>query len=254
VDSLTPVILLHGGGANAHWWDQLAGRIASQRQVYALDFRGHGDSEHPKNYFVGAFNIDLEAMVDWLGREDVILIGHSLGAAVALDHASRFAATRGIVLVDLARGGTPGGGRRARLALSLRRTYRTRDEAIERYRFLPESSHPDEKIRLYIAERSIQVEPDGRFGYKFDPKWFGLPSRPRPDLEQVLFPCLLVRGGESTLLSSEAATEFITQLASGRLIEIPGAGHHVLIDQPDRLLVAIEDFFDEIGKAERGSS
>jgi len=253
-DARTPIILLHGGGANAHWWDHLAGRIASQRQVYALDFRGHGDSDHPENRFVGAFNGDLEAMVAWLGREDVILIGHSLGAAVALDHASRFAATRGIVLVDLARGGTPGGGRRARLALSLRRTYRTRDEAIERFRFLPEASHPDEKIRLYIAERSVQLEPDGRFGYKFDPKWFGLPSRPRPNLEQVRCPCLLVRGGESTLLSNEAATEFLTRLASGRLIEIPGAGHHVLIDQPDRLLVALEDFIDDVEVAEQESN
>ena len=71
-------------------------------------------------------------MLSWLGREDVVLIGHSLGAAVALDHASRFAATRGLVMIDLARGGTPGGGRRARLALSLRRTYRTREEAIAR--------------------------------------------------------------------------------------------------------------------------
>ncbi len=249
-DSLAPVILLHGGGANAHWWDHLASRMTSRRPVYALDFRGHGDSEHPENRFVGAFNRDLEAMVAWLGREDVILIGHSLGAAVALDHASRFPATRGIVLVDLARGGTPGGGRRARLALSLRRTYRTREEAIERFRFLPESSHPDEKTRLYIAERSVQLEPDGRFGYKFDPKWFGLPSRPRPDLGHVRCPCLLVRGDESTLLSNEAAKKFITRLATGRLIEIPGAGHHVLIDQPDRLRVALEEFIgaiDEMG-------
>ena len=243
-DSLTPVILLHGGGANAHWWDHLAGRMASRRQVYALDFRGHGDSDHPEKRFVGAFNTDLEAMLSWLGREDAILIGHSLGAAVALDHASRFTATRGIVLVDLARGGTPRGGRRARLALSLRRTYRTRDEAIERFRFLPESSHPDEKIRVYIAERSVQLEPDGRFGYKFDAGWFSLPTRPRPDLERVLCPSLLVRGGESTLLSREAATDFVSKLASGRLIEIPGAGHHVLIDQPDRLLVALEDFIE----------
>lgn len=243
-DAKTPVILLHGGGANAHWWDHLAGRMASQRQVYSLDFRGHGDSDFPQNHFVGAFNTDLEAMLSWLGREDAILVGHSLGAAVALDHASRFPATRGIVLVDLARGGTPGGGRRARLALSLRRTYRTRDDAIERFRFLPESSHSDEKIREYIAERSVRLEPDGRFGYKFDPEWFSLPTRPRPDLGKVVCPCLLIRGGESTMLSSEAATRFISQLASGRLIEIPGAGHHVLIDQPDRLLLALEAFID----------
>jgi len=252
-DALAPVILLHGGGANAHWWDHLAARIASRRQIYALDFRGHGDSEHPEKRFVGAFNIDLESMLAWLGREDVILIGHSLGAAVALDHASRYAATRGIVLVDLARGGTPGGGRRARLALALRRTYRTRDEAIERFRFLPESGHADERIRLYIAERSIQLEPDGRFGYKFDPGWFSLPPQPRPDLERVVCPSLLVRGGDSTLLSSEAATKFISRLACGHLIEIPGAGHHVLIDQPDRLLAVLENFIERDENERRGS-
>jgi pimeloyl-ACP methyl ester carboxylesterase len=228
--------------------------MASQRQVYSLDFRGHGDSDFPQNHFVGAFNTDLEAMLSWLGREDAILVGHSLGAAVALDHASRFPATRGIVLVDLARGGTPGGGRRARLALSLRRTYRTRDDAIERFRFLPESSHSDEKIREYIAERSVRLEPDGRFGYKFDPKWFSLPTRPRPDLGKVVCPSLLIRGGESTMLSSEAATRFISQLASGRLIEIPGAGHHVLIDQPDRLLLALEAFIDRTENFEQESS
>jgi len=250
-DALAPIVLLHGGGANAHWWDHLADPLAANRSIYALDFRGHGDSEHPEKRFVGAFNTDLEAMLCWLGREDVILIGHSLGAAVALDHASRFPATRGIVLVDLARGGTPGGGRRARLALALRRTYRSREEAIERFRFLPESSRPDEALRSYIAERSIQKEPDGRFGYKFDPGWFSLPARPRPDLERVVCPCLLIRGGESPLLSRDAATEFISRLASGHLIEIPDAGHHVLIDQPERLLAALENFLEDVESSGR---
>jgi pimeloyl-ACP methyl ester carboxylesterase len=242
-DSLgAPIVLLHGGGANAHWWDHLADLLAANRHVYALDFRGHGDSDHPEERFVGAFNTDLEAMLSWLGREDVILIGHSMGAAVVLDHASRFKATRAIALVDLARGGTPGGGRRARLALSLRRTYRTREEAIERFRFLPESSRPDENIRSYIAERSVRGEPDGRFGYKFDPRWFSLPPRPRPELDEVSCPSLLVRGGESGLLSAEAASQFVAQLPDGHLIEIPGAGHHIMIDQPDRLLVALQNF------------
>jgi pimeloyl-ACP methyl ester carboxylesterase len=252
--ALAPIILLHGGGANAHWWDHLACRLASRRQVYALDFRGHGDSAYPDERFVGAFNTDLEAMISWLGREDVYLIGHSLGAAVALDHASRFAATRGIVLVDLARGGKPGGGRRARLALSLRRNYRTREEAIERFRFLPESSRPDEAIRAYIAERSVQLDPDGRFGYKFDPGWFGLPPPPRPDLSRVLCPSLLVRGSESTLLSDEAATNFVSRLVAGRLVEIPDAGHHVLIDQPDRLFVVLENFLDGLEISGRNSA
>jgi pimeloyl-ACP methyl ester carboxylesterase len=220
----------------------MAGELAKNGPVYALDFRGHGDSSYPQDRFVGAFNIDLESILSWIGREDVFLVGHSMGAAVALDHASRFPATRAIALVDLARGGPPGGGRRARLALAHRRSYRSREDALARYRFLPESSHPDESIRSYIAEHSVRTEPDGRFGYKFDPRWFSLPSRPRPDLSTVDCRTLLVRGADSPLLGSEAARDFVSQLPVARLVEIPDAGHHVLIDQPARLTQVLNDF------------
>jgi pimeloyl-ACP methyl ester carboxylesterase len=220
----------------------MAGELAQSGPVYALDFRGHGDSNYPKDHFVGAFNTDLESILSWIGREDIFLVGHSMGAAVALDHASRFPATRAIALVDLARGGPPGGGRRARLALAHRRSYRSREDAVSRYRFLPESSHSDESIRSYIAEHSVRTEPDGRFGYKFDPKWFSLPSRPRPNLSTIRCPTLLVRGSNSPLLGIEAARDFISQIPTGQLIEIPDAAHHVLIDQPTRLAHALNEF------------
>jgi pimeloyl-ACP methyl ester carboxylesterase len=239
----TPLILLHGGGANAHWWDHLGPRLSIDRPVYALDFRGHGDSSHPETHEVGAFNLDLEALLETLGREDVALIGHSLGAAVALDHASRFAETRSIALLDLARGSSHGSGRRARLALSLRRTYRTREDAIERFRFLPETSHASEDLRLQIAKHSVREEADGRYGYKFDPRWFGLPSRPRPDPKDVKCPVLLVRGVESHLLSPEAARELVAQLPRGRLVEVSNAGHHVFLDQPEGVLDLFAEFF-----------
>jgi pimeloyl-ACP methyl ester carboxylesterase len=90
----------------------------------------------------------------------------------------------------------------------------------------------------------VRPEPNGRFGYKFDPAWFALPARPRPDPARVRCPTLLVRGAESTLLSRDAAVEFVGQLADGRLLEIPAAGHHVLIDQPDALHDAIVALFD----------
>jgi pimeloyl-ACP methyl ester carboxylesterase len=240
----SPLVLLHGGGANAHWWDHLARPLARARPVHALDFRGHGDSDHPTARHVGAFNDDLEDLVAWLGREDVAIVGHSLGAAVALDHASRFPATRGLVLVDLAVGGDPAAGRRARLALSLRRTYRSRAEAVDRFRFLPESSHANEALRARIGAHSVREEGDGRFGYKFDPAWFGLPSRPRPALDRIRCPTLLIRGCESTLLTHAAAVAFVGGLLAGRLVEIPAAGHHVLVDQPELLLAALEAFLD----------
>jgi pimeloyl-ACP methyl ester carboxylesterase len=237
-----PTVLLHGGGANAHWWDHLALRLAQHGRVLALDFRGHGDSEHPSERRVGAFNDDLEALTEHLGREDVHLVGHSLGASVAYDHASRHPATRSAVLIDLALGGARGAGRRARLALALRRTYASREEAIARFRFLPESSEASEELRRAIAEHSVREERDGRFGYKFDGGWFGLPSRPRPDPSSVGCPVLLVRGAESHLLSRDAALAFVTALPRGQLAEIEGAGHHVQLDRPERLLAEIDRF------------
>ncbi len=93
-------------------------------------------------------------------------------------------------------------------------------------------------------------EEDGRFGYKFDPGWFGLPSRPKPELDHVVCPTVQIRGGESTLLTEEAATKFVSQLRLGRFVEIAEAGHHVLIDQPERLIVQIETFIRSVEDGE----
>ena len=241
-----PIILLHGGGANVYWWEHLADALARDRPVYALDFRGHGDSDFPEEREVGAFNLDLERMIEWLGREDVHLIGHSLGAAVAFDHASRFDQTRSLVLIDLARGSTKGSGRRARLALALRRTYPSREEAIARFRFLPESSHPTEALRTRIATKSVREEADGRFGYKFDPGWFGLPSRPRPNPADIKCPTLLVRGKESQLLGEEAARDLVAAMPNAQLAEVADAGHHVMVDRPDALAALFDDFLGSL--------
>jgi pimeloyl-ACP methyl ester carboxylesterase len=236
-------VLLHGGGANAHWWDHLAVKLSRHGPVFALDFRGHGDSEYPTEKRIGAFNDDLEALIAYLRREDVHLIGHSLGAAVAYDHAGRHPRTRSAVLVDLALGSAKGTGRRARLALALRRTYASREEAIARFRFLPESSEASEELRRSIAEHSVHEEPDGRFGYKFDGAWFSLPARPRPDPGDVCCPVLLVRGAESRLLAHDAGQDFVAVLSRGRFVEIRGAGHHVLIDRPEQLIDAVDRFY-----------
>ena len=233
------MILLHGGGANAHWWDHLAPVIARHHHVVALDFRGHGDSDHPTELEVGAFNLDLEALCEHLGNPEPVLIGHSMGAHVALDHAARHPDVRGLVLIDPSRGGASRSRRAARLALSLRRSYESRSEAIDRLRFVPSARHVEEALRRHIAEHSVREEPDGRHGFKFDARWFGVPARPQPDTTQVRCPTLVVRGEESQLLSVEGAAALRDELEHGELVEIREAGHHVLLDRPTELLDAL---------------
>ena len=44
------IVLVHGGGAHAHWWDHIAPLLALDRRVLALDLSGHGDSGRRDTY------------------------------------------------------------------------------------------------------------------------------------------------------------------------------------------------------------
>lgn len=238
------IVLLHGGGANAHWWDHVAPALSDRFQLVALDFRGHGDSTFPEETRVGAFSDDLELLLAHLGGPPVILIGHSMGGGVAIDHAARHRDVRAVVAIDVSRGASRRSRRTARLALALRRTYATREEAVGRYRFLPTSDRASESLRSHIAGHSVREETDGRFGFKFDPRWFGLPAKPRPDLGKIACPFLLLRGSDSPMLTSEGASEIVAELPDGRAVCIEGAGHHVHLDQPEAFLAAVSPFLD----------
>jgi pimeloyl-ACP methyl ester carboxylesterase len=240
------LVLLHGGGANAHWWDHLAPTLAKDFHVVALDFRGHGDSDHPDALEPGAFQSDLEALLAHLDAPDAILIGHSMGAHVAFHHAGGGGRTRAVVALECSRGGGRSERRRARLALAARRTYASREEAVRRFQFLPAAPAAAEHLRVAIADHSVREESDGRFGYEFDARWFGLPVRTPPDLASIRCPVLLIRGAESRLLTADGAAELIERLPDARLVEIPQAGHNVQIERPGEVLAAVTTFLDAL--------
>lgn len=239
------VILLHGGGANLHWWDHVAPALAERYRVTALDFRGHGDSDYPEERATGAFDRDAEALVEHLGSPEVALVGHSLGARVALHHAATHGGVRAVVAIEVSRGAEQRDSRRMRLALIARRTYETRAEAIERFRFLPASPNAPEVLRRAIAEQSVRHEANGRFGFKFDRHWFGVPPSPKPPLGRVACPTLIVRGAESELLTRQGAEALARELPSGRVLEVEGAGHNVHIEQAEAVTAALLDHLGE---------
>jgi pimeloyl-ACP methyl ester carboxylesterase len=247
------LVLLHGGGANAHWWDEIAPALAERFHVVALDFRGHGDSDAPEPH-PGAFQHDLVGLLEHLGAADAALLGHSMGGHVALEHAARYGGARqprAVVAVDVARGVGTRTRRVMRLALAARRSYKSREEAIARFRFLPPAPGAPEALRARVASASVREQPDGRFGFKFDPRWFALPPDRPPDLARVTSPTLIVRGTESSLLSREGAQALAGEIRGvARLVEIDGAGHNVHLEQPERFLAAVLGFLTEAHAAE----
>src|SRR5215208_4491729 len=96
-----PVVLLHGfGGNTSHWAEQLD-HLGRSRQVIAIDLRGHGRSAAPADgdYAIETQVDDVRAVLDDANIDRAVLVGHSLGGAIALAFAGRHPArVTGLVL------------------------------------------------------------------------------------------------------------------------------------------------------------
>lgn len=99
----TPVLLLHGLASNLTRWSEFVAhtRLAAARDVLRVDLRGHGGSPTRRALSLELWTHDLEALRAAAGAAQWILVGHSLGAQVALHYAAVHPArARALVLID----------------------------------------------------------------------------------------------------------------------------------------------------------
>jgi pimeloyl-ACP methyl ester carboxylesterase len=102
----SPVILVHGAGANRNYWKSLIQRIPN-RKVFCPDLYGHGETpawstvaEHSNPYLYLDDVKIIEVLAEAAGTP-VDLVGHSSGGAVCLEYASKHpTAVRKIVVVE----------------------------------------------------------------------------------------------------------------------------------------------------------
>src|SRR5712691_12142102 len=73
------VLLLHSLAAHSHWWDGVAPLLEGSFHIVAVDFRGHGGSEHmtPPAYHFDDYVADVIAALDVLGWPKPLVVGHS---------------------------------------------------------------------------------------------------------------------------------------------------------------------------------
>lgn len=95
-----PVLLLPGTGATARDWDSVAGDLARDRVVHAVNLRGHGLSSWPGDYSIEAMGRDVLGLLPVLGGS-LDLVGHSLGGLVAARVARESRQVSRLVLEDV---------------------------------------------------------------------------------------------------------------------------------------------------------
>jgi 3-oxoadipate enol-lactonase len=78
-----PMVLLHALGDRGAGWAPVTAQFAERFRVFALDLRGHGDSDWPGTYSFQLMADDVLGALDQLGLGTVTLVGHSMGGAVS---------------------------------------------------------------------------------------------------------------------------------------------------------------------------
>ncbi len=97
-----PLVLLHGITENARTWAPVIDGIDARCSVYALDFRGHGESDKPEDFYdAESYAADVRHFIDEVLGEPALVLGHSLGGVVAVQVGRTAPAlVRGLLLED----------------------------------------------------------------------------------------------------------------------------------------------------------
>ena len=256
-----PVVLLHGGGQTRHSWGTTLGALADKGwRAYAIDLRGHGNSEWAADgdYTLDAFAGDVLAVVGELGTPPA-LVGASLGGIAALaaigEHPDQEVG-RALVLVDVAPRMEEQGRMRigAFMAEHMEDGFASLDEvadAIQAYN--PHRPRPSDLAGL---SKNLRQGADGRWYWHWDPAFIGGrlggadetrsslidPTRLANAAAALTIPTLLVRGRVSDLLSEQGARELLELVPHAEMVDVAGAGHMVAGDRNDLFNNAVVDF------------
>src|SRR3974377_986814 len=92
---LRPILFLHGGALTAHTWDLCCLALRNDYHCLALDQRGHGDSDWAPdaNYSFAAERSDVKGFAEWIGLDNFVLVGMSMGAINGLAYAIAYPET-----------------------------------------------------------------------------------------------------------------------------------------------------------------
>jgi pimeloyl-ACP methyl ester carboxylesterase len=241
------IVLVHGGAAHAHWWDHIGPLLAGSRRVVAIDLSGHGDSGRREKYTLDAWAHEVVAVA---AAADItappIVVGHSMGGFVALRAAGIYGSQlAGIVVIDSPVQDITPEDRAARDARAFGplRVYPTREAAIARFRPIPDQPALP-YVREHIAATSIRAV-EGGWSWKFDPVIFGR-SQATPALLHHLDCRVALFHAEHGIVPPQT-TELMYDKLGRRapVIEVPAAGHHVMLDYPIALVTGIRTLLSD---------
>lgn len=240
-----PLVLLHGIGSRGTSWQPVAPRLAERFHLYALDLRGHGASDKPPaGYLLADYAADLAAVVDRLGLARPLVVGHSLGALVALTWAAAEPErAAGLVLED------PPLRTEPEILEAFAGWQRLNAAPLEQVEAWFAAEYPDwtPEERRRRAESITLTHPAVFAELRADAEAALASGRVErlDSLAPVQAPTLVLRGeralGSMTRPEDLAKLRRVVPTATERVL--PGTGHHLHRQQPEAFTATVAAFF-----------
>jgi pimeloyl-ACP methyl ester carboxylesterase len=251
------VLFLHGLTGVAEVWGPTVAALGEAAPTsYAMDQRGHGHSAKPANgYAIADFVRDLAELVAALGLDQPHLVGHSMGARVAMVAASRRPELfRSVAIVDIGPEEWKDNWQSTVLTLDrLPESWPNAEAAIGRSGTPRGRAAEDPALTASaltaIARARLNVGPDGsaRWLASIDAlKKTVVSHRSRNfwrEWSAISIPAMLVRGSESDELRPFVAARMRAKNPRVRFEEISGAGHNIPLIAPTVLAELLQDFW-----------
>ncbi len=214
--------------------------MQKQFHVLAIDMRGHGDSEWASdgNYEGRTLLTDLAAFIEQLQLTQVTLVGESLGGIVAFAFAAMNPAlVKALAVVDIGPEICPKGLQEIQQSASTRPTeFADLEQALKWSR--GEIPVPGDDAIAQRLRHNFNDTESRRLIWKYDPRVGSVTSSSGAEGNALMWQLwstikcstLILRGGNSKLLSEEAVEKMLAACPSSILRTIPDAGHAVMVD------------------------
>jgi pimeloyl-ACP methyl ester carboxylesterase len=245
------LICLHSHTNSAASWREFAEFASSKYHVFALDQRGHGNSEWAKDgYARDRFVEDLAEFVKINNFEHITLVGCSMGGWHSILYtANNPGIVERIVMVDIAPEPSPE-RLQAPAADPAPMVFQTLEDG---YQWLRSGNTLASDIRLHEEAKSRLKQTDsGVWTWKADLNGFDnpLPDMTSPALinrywsaiETIQCPIFEIRGKESGLVSDDTIEKMKKLGKDVSSVDVSSAGHVVMVDQPEAFIGAIRGF------------
>ncbi len=225
------LVLVHGAGGSHLDWPAPLRRLKGAN-VYALDLPGHGRSDGPGRSSIAAYRDFILAFLDARDLQTAVVVGHSMGGAIALDFALSYPdRLAGLILV--------GTGARLRVAPAILTGILSDFEAtidlVLDYAYGPSAS---EQLKRLGRQRLLKTPPQVIHGDYAACDAFDVMGR----LGEIRCPTLVIGGTADVLTPPKYSIYLRDHIAGAELVLVDAAGHMVMLEKPEVVAKAVSQF------------